>query len=92
MYLLKICVPRLHITFSHQAAREAAMQSDDDGWTVVTRGAKNKSTDPDSGITVSAASKAATQENKSAGPKPAMDFYRFQHREARRNGEIFILH
>ncbi len=76
------------ITGCLQAKRDREAAAAEDGWTVVVnKGGRKKNTD-ESGISVGAVDvTAATERAKKKQRKEGiLDFYRFQRREARRNG------
>lgn len=71
--------------------REAAAA--EEGWTVVVSKTGRKKTTDDTGIAVGAVSAAAVMERAKKKQKTdvSVDFYRFQKREARRNGKPDVL-
>lgn len=78
-----------------QARREREAKAAEGGWTVVVHHkGRKKTSDAESGTVVGSVSQAAVLDklaktkNKDAGP----DFYRFQKREAHRNGMLKISH
>lgn len=74
-----------------QAKKDREAADAEDGWTVVVAKTGRKKTTDDSGIAVGAVSAEAAEDrgNKKRKKKEnsALDFYRFQRHEARRNGE-----
>ncbi|CAI5505410.1 unnamed protein product [Closterium sp. Naga37s-1] len=80
-------------------AEERALRSqEDDGWTVVrSSSASRRNRDPSSGVSMGVISKARAQvlavklqqkqKKQQAAAAEALKFYRFQHREARRQGQ-----
>lgn len=87
----------LNITFydyhlmQEKQEREAAAA--EEGWTVVVSKTGRKKTTDDTGIAVGAVSAAAVMERAKKKQKTdiSVDFYRFQKREARRNGKPDVL-
>lgn len=73
-----------------QERKEREAQAAEGGWTVVVHHkGRKKTTDPESGITVGSVAQAAVLHNMSKKKsKVAEDFYRFQKREAKRNGKF----
>lgn len=79
------------IVLAPQERKEREARVAEGGWTVVTHHkGRKKTTDSESGIVVGSVSQAALEDKlakkkrKEVGP----DFYRFQRREAQRNGMI----
>jgi ribosomal RNA-processing protein 7 len=91
-YLLRIVV-HAFIFWSMQERKAKEALAAEGGWTVVVqKKGRKKTTDSESGIAVGSVAQAAA-ENKLAKKKPkevGLDFYRFQKREAQRNGMTFF--
>ncbi|KAH7440990.1 hypothetical protein KP509_03G019700 [Ceratopteris richardii] len=70
-----------------RARQERETAAAEEGWTVVTRHkGRKKTTDSESGITVGGIAPAAVEnKQKKKTTETALNFYRFQRREARRN-------
>lgn len=76
-----------------QEKKEKEALAAEDGWTVVVHHkGRKKTTDSETGIAVGSVSQAAVMDNvaKKKNKDVGLDFYRFQKREAKRNG-LFIL-
>lgn len=71
-----------------QTKLETEAAAAEDGWTVVVNKGGRKKTTDDSGIAVGAVALEAAAEHakKKQKTEVAVDFYRFQRREVRRNG------
>lgn len=82
-----------HEAREEQERKEREVLAAEDGWTVVThhRGRK-KTTDAETGVAVGSVAQAAVLDKmaKKKSKGAALDFYRFQRREARKN-EILLL-
>lgn len=82
----------IFLSIQERKAKEALVA--EGGWTVVQQHkGRKKTTDSESGIAVGSVAQAAV-ENKLAKKKPqqlGLDFYRFQKREALRNGMTSFL-
>ena len=77
-----------------QAKRDREAAEAEDGWTVVVAKPGRKKTTDETGLSVGAvALEAAETGNKKRKKKAdaALDFYRFQRHEARRNGEHCVV-
>lgn len=76
-----------------QEKREREAAAAEEGWTVVVSKTGRKKTTDDTGIAVGAVSAAAVVERAKKKQKTdvAVDFYRFQKREARRSGKLDVL-
>lgn len=76
-----------------QERKEREAQAAEDGWTVVVHHkGRKKTTDAETGTTVGSVASAAVMDkmSKKKGKEIALDFYRFQKREAKRN-EVMML-
>ena len=84
----------VRLLLSQKKRDRDAKAAEDDGWTlVVGKGGRKKTTDATSGTAVGAVALEVAQRSAAKAEKKkeaAFDFYRFQHREARRNGEGFM--
>lgn len=81
--------------FHKQERKEREAQAAEGGWTVVTHHkGRKKTTDAESGITVSSVAQAVAEHNmsKKKSKEVGLDFYRFQRKEARRNGMFNLLY
>jgi hypothetical protein len=78
-----------------QAKRDREAAEAEDGWTVVVAKTGRKKTTDETGLSVGAVALEAAEDrgNKKRKKKAdaALDFYRFQRHEARRNGEDCVL-
>eukprot|EP00897_Mesotaenium_endlicherianum_P005524 jgi/Mesen1/49/ME1099643C05689 len=81
------------VVVASEKMRRAAEAGEEDGWTlVVGKAGRKKSTDAATGVAVGAVAPAVAQKLhaqkalQAASASAPFDFYRFQHREARRNG------
>lgn len=86
----------VHIYAWHmQEKKEKEARAADGGWTVVVHHkGRKKTTDAESGITVGSVAQAALEDKvakKKRTEVAGLDFYRFQRKEAQRNG-MLILH
>lgn len=75
-----------------QERKEREAQAAEGGWTVVVHHkGRKKTTDVESGTTVGSVAKAVVEDNmkKKKREEVKLDFYRFQRREAQRNGKIW---
>lgn len=77
-----------------QESKEREAQAAEGGWTVVTHHkGRKKTTDVESGITVGSVAQAAVEEKmaKKKEKGVGLNFYRFQRKEAQRNGMMSLL-
>eukprot|EP01018_Ginkgo_biloba_P036722 Gb_30657 [translate_table: standard] len=77
-----------HEAQEEQARKEREATAAAEGWTVVVhQKGRKKTTDAEGGIAMGAVTQAAAQErnSKKKSKEAAIDFYRFQRRDARRN-------
>ena len=77
-----------------QARKEREALAAEGGWTVVVHHkGRKKTTDTETGITVGSVAQAAVLENmsKKKNKEVGVDFYRFQKREAQRNGKMYLI-
>ncbi|CAA7404936.1 unnamed protein product [Spirodela intermedia] len=75
-----------------QAKREREARAAGEGWTVVVHHkGRKKTTDSESGVAVGSVSQAAVEQKMTQKKEKelALDFYRFQRREARRNDRFY---
>lgn len=90
------------VIYVMQAKAEREAKAAEGGWTVVVhhRGRK-KTTDAESGVAVGSVAQAAVLDNmgKKKKKEVGLDFYRFQKKEAHRNGmwyylcgKLFVIH
>ncbi|WMV18964.1 hypothetical protein MTR67_012349 [Solanum verrucosum] len=76
-----------------QERKENEPLAAEDGWTVVVHHkGRKKTTDSETGIAVGSVSQAAVMDNMDKKKKKGvgLDFYRFQKREAKRNGMLIV--
>lgn len=76
-----------------QERKEKEALAAEDGWTVVVHHkGRKKTTDSETGIAVGSVSQAAVMDNmdKKKNKDVGLDFYRFQKREAKRNGMLIV--
>lgn len=76
-----------------QERKEREARAAEGGWTVVVhQKGRKKTTDAETGITVGSVAQAAVLDNmaRKKNKEVAIDFYRFQKREAQRSGEFHI--
>lgn len=72
-----------------QEQKEREARAAEGGWTVVTHHkGRKKTTDAESGVTVGSVAQAVVEGNlaKKKSKEVGLDFYRFQRKEAQRNG------
>ena len=72
-----------------QERKEREARAAEGGWTVVTHHkGRKKTTDAESGVTVGSVAQAVVEGNlaKKKSKEVGLDFYRFQRKEAQRNG------
>nr|DAD46203.1 TPA_asm: hypothetical protein HUJ06_004433 [Nelumbo nucifera] len=77
-----------------QEKKQREAQAAEGGWTVVVHHkGRKKTTDSESGIRVGSVAQAAVVEKmaKKKSKEVGLDFYRFQRREAQRNGTVQLL-
>lgn len=83
----------IRLIFFIQERKEKEALAAEDGWTVVVHHkGRKKTTDSETGIAVGSISQAAAVDNMDKKKKKdvGLDFYRFQKREAKRNGRLIV--
>lgn len=76
-----------------QERKEREAQAAEGGWTVVTHHkGRKKTTDVESGVTVGSVAQAAVEDKmaKKKDKSVGLNFYRFQRKEAQRNGMMTL--
>lgn len=76
-----------------QERKEREARAAEGGWTVVTHHkGRKKTTDAETGMTVGSVAQAVVEGNlaKKKSKEVGLDFYRFQRKEAQRNGMISL--
>lgn len=77
-----------------QARKEREARASEGGWTVVVHHkGRKKTTDSESGIAVGSVAQAAVMDKmgKKKSKEIGLNFYRFQRREAQRNGMLHLI-
>lgn len=81
------------ISIELQARKEQEARAAEGGWTVVVHHkGRKKTTEAETGVTVGSVAQAAVMDKmaKKKAQEPVSNFYRFQRREAQRNGEFLF--